>query len=73
MQLGSATGVFTVRSSYPLALRALGRQNDSAAAAARLANLTATPPAVAQSPDGYALFMAYVRAHQNDTVALTEN
>ena len=73
MQLGSATGVFTVRSSYPLALRALGRQNDSASAAARLANLTATPAAVAQSPDSYALFIAYVRAHQNDGVALTEN
>ena len=73
MQLGSATGVFTVRSSYPLALRALGRQNESAAAAARLANLSATPAAVAQSPDGYALFIAYERAHQNDRVALTEN
>jgi peptidase C39-like protein len=73
MQLGSATGVFTVRSSYPLALRALGRQTDSAAAAARLANLTATPAAVAQSPDGYALFIAYLRAHQNDRIALTEN
>ena len=49
------------------------RKNDSTAAAARLANLTATPAAVAQSPDSYALFIAYVRAHQNDTVALTEN
>src|SRR4029077_12291111 len=34
MQLGSATGVFTVRSSYPLALRALGRQSDANRAAA---------------------------------------
>ena len=73
MQLGSATGVFTVRSSYPLALRALGRQNDANTAAAALANLTTTPSAVVQSPDSYALFIAFVRAHQNDTVALTEN
>ena len=40
MQLGSATGVFTVRSSYPQALRALGRQTDANTAAATLANLT---------------------------------
>jgi hypothetical protein len=73
MQQGSATGVFTVRSSYPLALRALGRQNDANRAAASLANLTATPAAVAQSPDSYALFIAFGRAHQNDGVGLTEN
>lgn len=72
MQLGSATGVFTVRSSYPLALRALGRQNEANAAAASLANLTTTPSAVVQSPDSYALYIAYLRTHQNDTVALTE-
>jgi Peptidase_C39 like family len=73
MQQGSATGVFTVRSSYPLALRALGRQNDANRAAASLANLTPTPAAVAQSPDSYALFIAFGRAHQNDGVGLTEN
>lgn len=72
MQLGSATGVFTVRSSYPLALRALGRQTDANVAAASLAALTTTPSPVAGSPDGFALFIAFVRAHQNDTVALTE-
>ena len=73
MQLGSATGVFTVRSSYPLALRALGRQSDANSAAATLANLTSVPSAVVQSPDSYALFIAFTRAHQNDRVALTEN
>ena len=73
MQLGSATGVFTVRSSYPLALRALGRQNEANTAAAALANLTTVPSAVVQSPDSYALFIAFTRAHQNDRVALTEN
>jgi hypothetical protein len=72
MQLGSATGVFTVRNSYPQALRALGRQTDANNAAAALANLTTTPPGVAAPPDSYALFIAFVRAHQNDQVALTE-
>ncbi len=71
MQLGSATGVFTVRSSYPQALRALGRQNDAERAAARLANLTTTPAAVAQSPDRYATFMAYGRANW-DGITLVE-
>ncbi|HEV2250112.1 MAG TPA: C39 family peptidase [Candidatus Limnocylindria bacterium] len=72
MQLGSATGVFTVRSSYPRALRALGRETEANAAAASLADLTTTPSAVAASPDGFALFIAFVRAHQNDRDALTE-
>ena len=72
MQLGSATGVFTVRSSYPQALRALGRQNDANAAAATLATLSATPATVAQSPDRYATFMAYRRAHAEDSVTLVE-
>ncbi|MEA2661982.1 MAG: hypothetical protein QOH08_1554 [Chloroflexota bacterium] len=72
MQLGSATGVFTVRSSYPQALRAVGRQTEAATAAAALANLTTTPAAVVQSPDSYALFIAFRRAHQNDNVALSE-
>jgi len=38
--LGSPTGVFTMRSSYPNALRALGRHTDADAAAGRLVNLT---------------------------------
>ena len=72
MQLGSATGVFTVRSSYPQALRALGRQNEANAAAASLANLTTTPSPVAGSPDTFALFIAFLRVHENDGSALTE-
>lgn len=72
MQLGSATGVFTVRSSYPQALRALGRQTDANTAAATLA-ITTTPSTVVQSPDSYAVFIAFARAHQNDNIALTEN
>ena len=72
LQLGSATGVFTVRSSYPLALRALGRQNDADSAAASLATLTTTPATVVQSPDRYATFIAYKRAHQEDGATLVE-
>ena len=40
MALGSPTGVFTMRSRYPHALRALGRRADADAAAGRLVNLT---------------------------------
>ena len=70
MQLGSATGVFTVRSSYPQALRALGRQVDAERAAATLANLTTTPAAVVQSPDRYATFLAYKRANQDGSALI---
>lgn len=50
MGTGSPTGVFTLRSSYPNALRALGRHDEAAAATGRLTNLTpgiaaATAPA----------------------------
>jgi hypothetical protein len=72
MQLGSASGVFTVRSSYPLALRAVGRQTEANTVAASLAGLTPVPATVIQSPDGFALFIAFTRAHANDRVAFTE-
>ena len=68
MSLGSANGVFTVRSSYPLALRALGKQSEADRAATSLATLTATPSTVVQSPDSFALILAARRAHQYDEV-----
>ncbi len=51
--LGSPTGVFTMRSSYPNALRALGRHAEADTAAGRLVNLTpgiaaAAAPAIDQ-------------------------
>jgi len=49
MALGSPTGVFTMRSSYPSALRALGRQADADSAAGRLVNLTPGVTATAPS------------------------
>jgi hypothetical protein len=72
MQLGSAAGVFTVRSSYPLALRALGRQNEANSAAASLAALTTTPAAVVQSPDRYATYIANARAHLDEGVMVLD-
>ena len=71
MSLGSASGVFTVRSSYPLALRALGRQQEADSVATTLATLTTTPQTVVQSPDSFALILASRRAHQYDEVQRT--
>jgi len=68
MSMGSATGVFTVRSSYPLALRALGRQTEADRATTSLATLTTTPQTVVQSPDSFALILAARRAAQYDEV-----
>jgi peptidase C39-like protein len=59
MALGSVQGVFTMRSSYPQALRALGRQQDATAAAQRLA--TSTSATVAAPPDSFALYLAFSR------------
>src|SRR5437764_2166581 len=57
---GSVQGVFTMRSSYPQALRALGRQQDAAVAAQRLSTTTVSPT-VAAPPDGFALYLAFAR------------
>lgn len=47
IMLGSPSGVFTMRSSYPNALRALGRHAEADAAAGRLVNLTPSVVAAA--------------------------
>jgi hypothetical protein len=60
MALGSVQGVFTMRSSYPQALRALGRQQDAALAAQRLSTTTLSAT-VAAPPDGFALYLAFAR------------
>jgi peptidase C39-like protein len=69
MALGSVTGVFTLRSSYPQALRALGRQNDANAAAQRLST-NSNSSTVASPPDSFALYLAYLREHEGDPVQL---
>ena len=61
MTMGSATGVFGVRNSYPQALRALGRRQDADAVAQKLAGITPVPATVAPPPDLYAVFLALRR------------
>jgi hypothetical protein len=69
MALGSVTGVFTLRSSYPQALRALGRQNDADTAAQRLST-NSNSSTVASPPDPYALYLAYLREPESDSIQL---
>jgi peptidase C39-like protein len=69
MALGSVQGVFTLRSSYPQALRALGRQGDADAMQQRLST-SASSSTVASPPDPYALYLAFMRDHENDPAQL---
>jgi hypothetical protein len=69
--LGSVQGVFMLRSTYPQALRALGRQADADAAARRLST-TSISSTVASPPDPFALSLAFLREHQGDKNKLTE-
>lgn len=66
MALGPVSGVFTIRNSYPLALRALARQHEADAVAAFLAATTATPGTVIIEPDAFALLLATRRATPYD-------
>jgi len=71
--LGSALGVFTVRSSYPQTLRALGKLNDADRAQANLSSLTAVPSStVASPPDTFALWMAFRRTLAFDAAQPSE-
>src|SRR5438067_4508926 len=60
MSLGSVQGVFTLRSSYPQALRALGRQSEALAAQQKPSS-TSTSQAVSSPPDPFALYLAFTR------------
>jgi hypothetical protein len=62
MALGSVQGVFTLRSSYPQALRALGRQTEADAMQQRLST-SASSSTVASPPDPFALYLAFLRDH----------
>jgi peptidase C39-like protein len=62
MALGSVQGVFTLRSSYPQALRALGRQNEADAMQQRLST-SSSSSTVASPPDPFALYLAFLREH----------
>jgi hypothetical protein len=69
MALGSVQGVFTLRSSYPQALRALGRQSDADAMQQRLST-SSSSSTVASPPDPYALYLAYLRENEADPIQL---
>jgi len=69
MALGSVQGVFTLRSSYPQALRALGRQSDADTMQQRLST-SANSATVASPPDPFAVYLAFMRDHENDAVQL---
>ena len=69
MALGSVQGVFTLRSSYPQALRALGRQSDADAIQQRLST-SASSSTVASPPDPFAVYLAFLREHEGDQVQL---
>src|SRR3989442_924688 len=71
MSLGSVQGVFTLRSSYPQALRALGRQKEADAAAQKLST-SASSSTVASPPDPFALYLAFMREHSGDEVRIAE-
>ena len=61
LALGSAQGVFTLRSSYPRALSALGRDQDAARAQQRVSTITPGSSTVAIAPDTFALRLALER------------
>src|SRR5437867_12132295 len=69
MALGSVQGVFTLRSSYPQALRALGRQSEADAMQQRLSTSTSSST-VASPPDPFALYLAFLHEHESDAVQL---
>jgi tetratricopeptide (TPR) repeat protein len=60
--MGSATGVFGVRNSYPQALRALGRKQEADKMQTNLSSLSTAPSTVAPAPDAYALFLSIRRS-----------
>ncbi len=66
LSLGSGAGVYTLRSSYPQALRALGRAADAAVAQRRLGAATSGSATVAPPPDALALELAGERAHPDE-------
>ncbi|MGH2450832.1 MAG: C39 family peptidase, partial [Candidatus Limnocylindria bacterium] len=72
--LGSPSGVFTLRSSYPQALAALGRHEEADAMAARLSNVSTVPAAstTVRAPDRFALWLAAERARPFDAVQIAD-
>ncbi len=62
LAMGSPSGVFGLRNSYPQALRALGRQQDAERAAQQLNSISVVPSSgVVAPPDPYAVYLAMLR------------
>lgn len=59
--MGSASGVFGVRNSYPQALRALGRRAEADVVAQKISGVTPVPATVAPAPDTFAVYLALRR------------
>lgn len=74
IELGSPTGVFTLRSSYPQALAALGRRAEAEEVASRLRNISTVPAAstLVRPPDAFALWLAAERARPFDALRITD-
>ncbi len=70
MKLGSATGVFTLRSSLPQALRALGRVQDADTWQGKLQTNTPVPSTVAAEPDRVAVALFEQRSRLAALAAL---
>lgn len=68
LTLGSAVGVYTLRSSYPQALRALGRRPEAEEAQRRFASMAPVPATVAAAPDPFAVWLAVQRSIAFDSL-----
>ena len=66
LAMGNASGVFGTRSSYPQALRALGRSEEADKVTRSLAGLSLVPSAAAPPPDPFALWLAYLHQRGAD-------
>ena len=62
MSMGSASGVFGVRNSYPQALRALGKKQEADKIAQTINGITPVPSTAAPAPDSYAMFLSIRRS-----------
>src|SRR6266508_551565 len=70
--MGSASGVFGIRNSYPQALRALGRRDEADKVQAMMQGISPVPSAAAPPPDPYALWLAFQRERAADPIQLTK-
>ena len=69
LSMGSPSGVFGLRNSYPQALRALGKQQEADKAAQMLSGISSVPSStVAAPPDPYALYLAMLRTTQIEQI-----